>query len=115
MSRATCDRIGHTWLTPRRTLGWIVKQCVRCGDKRFARAPTNGAAPRWRAGAPSPAARKKVAIAQLVAACRAASRVAWEIGCESEDGVMTLLEDGRGDLYRQLTAALEAAEKEGWT
>lgn len=43
----------------------------------------------------------------LVAACRAALNLAWEVGCESEDGVMTLLDDSRGDLYRQLSAALE--------
>ena len=46
----------------------------------------------------------------LVAACKAALQLAWEVGSESEDGVGTLLADGRGDLWRQLTAAVTKAE-----
>jgi len=43
---------------------------------------------------------------ELVAALKAAEGLAWEVGCESEDGVLTLLNDSRGDLYRQISAAL---------
>ena len=48
----------------------------------------------------------------LLAAAKAALGLAWEVGCESEDGVLTLLPDSRGDLYRQLSAAIAAAEGE---
>lgn len=44
---------------------------------------------------------------RLKAAVRAALPIAWETGCETEDGVGTLLEDSRGDLWRQLIEALE--------
>jgi hypothetical protein len=40
-------------------------------------------------------------------ALRKAERLAWEVGCETEDGVKTILEDARGDLWREITAVLE--------
>lgn len=43
---------------------------------------------------------------ELVAACKAALSLAWEVGCETEDGYHTLLDDSRGNLFRQLSAAL---------
>jgi hypothetical protein len=46
----------------------------------------------------------------LLAACKAAESLAWEAGCETEDGVHTLLTDSRGDLYRQISAAIAKAE-----
>lgn len=49
------------------------------------------------------------AFDDLVAACKAAEKLAWEVGTETEDGVATLLADSRGDLYRQLVAALQKA------
>jgi len=49
------------------------------------------------------------AAPDLLSACRAALSIAWETGTESEDGVQTLLDDGRGDLYRTLSAAIEKA------
>jgi hypothetical protein len=49
------------------------------------------------------------AAPDLAAACKAALDLAWETGCETEDGVHTLLADSRGDLWRQLTAALAKA------
>lgn len=55
-------------------------------------------------------ARLMGAAPDMLAACKAALSIAWEIGSESEDGVMTLLADARGDLYRQLTAAIAKAE-----
>lgn len=51
----------------------------------------------------------KDAAPYLLAACKVALGLAWEIGCETEDGVMTLLDDSRGDLYRTLSAALAKA------
>ena len=48
--------------------------------------------------------------AVLVAACNAALNLAWEVGCETEDGVHTLLDDSRGDLYRKLSAALSQVQ-----
>jgi hypothetical protein len=66
--------------------------CAACSDDRInAKAMLVSAAP------------------DLLKACRAALSIAWETGCESEDGVMTLLDDGRGDLFRTLTAALAKA------
>jgi hypothetical protein len=50
-------------------------------------------------------------IAELVAALREAEKLAWQVGSETEDGVMTLLEDSRGDLYRQIRAALAKVAK----
>lgn len=50
------------------------------------------------------------AVPALASALRAASRLAWEVGCETEDGVATLLPDERGDLYRQIAAALALLE-----
>lgn len=49
------------------------------------------------------------AAPDLIAACKAAERLAWEVGTETEDGIKTLLADSRGDLYRQLAAALAKA------
>jgi hypothetical protein len=49
------------------------------------------------------------AAPELLEACKAALGIAWEIGCETEDGVHTLLDDSRGDLYRQLSAAITKA------
>lgn len=49
------------------------------------------------------------AVPDLIAACRQAIKLAWEVGCESEDGVLTLLDDSRGDLYRQLRDVLVKA------
>lgn len=57
-------------------------------------------------------ARLIAAAPDLYAACRAALRLAWEVGSETEDGVKTLLDDGRGDLYRQLSSALARAESQ---
>ena len=48
--------------------------------------------------------------AVLIAACKAALSLAWEVGCETEDGVHTLLDDERGDLYRQLSATLSQVQ-----
>ena len=56
-------------------------------------------------------AAKDQVIVELAAACKEASKLAWEVGCETEDGVYTLLDDSRGDLYRQLTVALAKAER----
>lgn len=50
------------------------------------------------------------ALNGLLAACKAALPLAWEVGCETEDGYKTLLDDSRGDLWRQLTAAISKAE-----
>lgn len=50
------------------------------------------------------------AAPDLLAACKQAAKLAWEVGSESEDGVLTLLEDSRGDLYRQLRDAIAKAE-----
>lgn len=54
----------------------------------------------------------KLALAApaLLAACKAALPPAWEAGSTVEDGVRTLLEDSRGDLFRALSAAIETAE-----
>ena len=49
------------------------------------------------------------AAPDMAEALRAAQRLAWEVGSETEGGVQTLLEDGRGDLYRQISAALAKA------
>jgi hypothetical protein len=49
------------------------------------------------------------AAPELAAACKAALHLAWEVGTETEDGVHTLLDDSRGDLYRQLSDALVKA------
>jgi hypothetical protein len=54
-------------------------------------------------------ARLIAAAPDLLEACKAALSLAWEVGCETEDGVGTLLEDSRGDLFRQLSAALAKA------
>lgn len=51
-------------------------------------------------------ARLIAAAPELLAACEAAARLAWEVGCETVDGEKFLCPDGRGDLYRQITAAL---------
>jgi len=51
---------------------------------------------------------KKSLTAALVTAdhaLRQAERLAWEVGCETVDGVHTLLSDSRGDLYRTVTDA----------
>ena len=58
---------------------------------------------------PADDARAIAAVPNLIAACKAALPLAWEVGCETEDGVHTLLDDSRGDLYRQLSAALAKA------
>lgn len=50
------------------------------------------------------------AAPDLLAACKAAERLAWEIGTETEDGVKTLLDDERGDLYRMISTAIAKAE-----
>ena len=49
------------------------------------------------------------AAPDLLEACNAALGLAWEVGCESEDGVLTLLDDSRGDLFRKLSAAIQKA------
>ena len=54
-------------------------------------------------------ARLIAAAPELADACKAALNLAWEVGTETEDGTRTLLEDSRGDLYRQLRAALTKA------
>lgn len=58
-----------------------------------------------------------VAVAQqieahdaMLAALKHAEKLAWEVGCESDDGVNTILEDSRGDLWREITAAIAKAE-----
>ena len=40
----------------------------------------------------------------------AAAGLAWEVGSETEDGVHALLDDSRGDLWRQIMAALTLAD-----
>jgi hypothetical protein len=46
----------------------------------------------------------------LVAALRHAQQLAWEVGCETDGDEYTLLADSRGDLWREITAALVKAE-----
>ena len=45
----------------------------------------------------------------LIRGSKSAEGLAWECGCETEDGVHTLLDDSRGDAYRELTEAKEKA------
>lgn len=54
--------------------------------------------------APTPAQALRVADQAL----KAASLLAWEVGTETVDGVATLLDDSRGDLYRTIAAARDA-------
>ena len=49
------------------------------------------------------------AAPDLLEACKSALGLAWEVGCESDDGVLTLLDDSRGDLFRKLSAAIQKA------
>jgi len=53
--------------------------------------------------------REKVKVAEE--ALKKAERLAWETGCETVDGVNALLEDERGDLWREITAALAKLEE----
>ena len=54
--------------------------------------------------------REALAIAD--SALKHAEGLAWEVGCETEDGVHVLLEDSRGDLYREITKARAALAQE---
>ena len=48
---------------------------------------------------------------KMAQALRHAEKLAWEVGTETEDGVKTLLQDSRGDLYREIVAALAEWEQ----
>lgn len=52
------------------------------------------------------ASRKIEAGHKMARALRHAEKLAWEVGTETEGGVKTLLQDSRGDLYREIVAAL---------
>lgn len=49
------------------------------------------------------------AAPDMLAALIAAEYLAFEVGSETEDGFATILEDSRGDLWRQISAALQKA------
>src|SRR4249919_105350 len=51
------------------------------------------------------------ALRLLLSRSKSAEQLAWECGCETEDGVYTLLEDSRGDAYRELSGAREEAKR----
>ena len=53
----------------------------------------------------------ELAAKKMDAALKAAELLAWEVGCETVDGVNTLLEDERGDLWREIVAAREAYKR----
>ena len=55
-------------------------------------------------------ARLIAAAPEMYAALRKAERLAWEVGCETVDGVNTILEDERGDLWREISAILAKIE-----
>ena len=59
-----------------------------------------------------PDARLIAAAPDMLEALRAAELLAWECGTETDDGVATILEDSRGDLWRQITAAIAKATEE---
>lgn len=54
-------------------------------------------------------ARLIAAAPEMLAALKEAEKLAWEVGCETVEGVNFLLEDSRGDLYRQISAAIAKA------
>ena len=47
-------------------------------------------------------------VNRLEAVLKNAERLAWEVGSETEDGVHTILEDSRGDLWREITSEQDA-------
>ena len=46
---------------------------------------------------------------EMLDALRAAERLAWQTGTVIEDGVRTIADDQRGDLWRMIVAAIDKA------
>lgn len=54
-------------------------------------------------------ARLIAAAPEMLDALRAAERLAWQTGTVIEDGVRTIADDQRGDLWRMIVAAIDKA------